>query len=852
MTIVADVQTTPTDMFSTEEKWAAMLARQEAFEDDSMGRGRDRFKSKLRKAREAGALSSVGAGQRLLVHGLEPLEKGIQDFVDACGHSPGPRPQSLKWIEAVGVDVTAYMTLKVVLDQIEAPRSLQKVALGITELLLDELRYRRFREQAPALFTYKLASFNTGSYAHMARSLNASMSFAGINQDDLKLNTAQRVHVGVQLLNILIDTTQLVELVTETTKVIRSKRVQMRDKFRVRATADTILWLSRKNAAMELLAPVVLPMVVPPLQWAKGQRGGYRYAMRNRFPLARGVGSGGVREHDTKVENTEMPEVFAAVNALQNTAWTINPFVLGTMAAVYESGGGLAGIASLENEEMPVKPDDIAENEESRRIWRKAAHDVRKRNVQRGVKALEFIRVYDTARLMAKEDAFFFPHNMDFRGRMYPVTNYLTPQGDDLSRGLLMFAQGKPMMDGTAARYLAQHGANCLDTTPEGIKLSKASIAERVEWIEAHTEVIAKVVSDPLTHTWWAKAEDPFQFLAFCEQWTHWKREGVGYVCALPVAIDGSCNGLQHFSAMLRDEVGARAVNVTPNQLPEDIYQLVADKVLDELQAIAAGDNEHRKAAALLWLSSGLVNRKIAKRPTMTFPYGSRRFGFQAQILHFLQHEDPDRWPAIREHFSGDIVGPADILAHCIWNAVTATVGGAAEGMAWFQKAARVVAKGGKALEWVVPSTGFPVQQQYYVLKKRQIETVIAGRVLQPTLYEATPEIERHKQVNAVAPNVVHSLDAAALVHSVKQAKDEGVESFAAVHDSYATVPADMAVLANAARMSFVKLYSSHNVVRELHEQFVKQAPPGKTVPPPPAFGQLDVSAVMASEYFFA
>ena len=599
---------------------------------------------------------------------------------------------------------------------------------------------------------------------------------------------------------------------------------------------------------MELLTPVVLPMVVPPLQWAKGQRGGYRYAMREGRALVRGAQG----EITARIENTEMPVVFSAVNAIQNTAWKINPFVLAAVAAIHESGGGVAGIASLENEELPAKPEDIEENEEARRDWRKRSHVVRQRNVQRGVKALEFIRVFDTARMLAKEDAFFFPHNLDFRGRMYPVTNYITPQGDDLSRGLLTFAQGKPMLDDTAVRYLAQHGANCLDTSPEGIKLSKASIAERVEWIEAHTEEIAAVVSDPMTHTWWTKAEDPFQFLAFCEQWTNWKREGIGYVCALPVAIDGSCNGLQHFSAMLRDEVGAKAVNVTPNQLPEDIYQLVANTVLDLLQNIVATGEEHKQKTALLWLSSGLVNRKITKRPTMTFPYGSKQFGFQSQILHFLQHEDPERWPAIREHFNNDIVGPADMLAKCIWDAVTATVGGAAEGMAWLQKAARVVTKGGKALEWIVPSTGFPVKQEYYVMAKSQITTMIAGKVVKPTVYTPTPDIEKHKQANAVAPNVVHSLDAAALVHTIKQAMDEGVESFAAVHDSYATVPADMAVLANAARMSFVKLYSSHNVIQQLYEQFAAQAPPDKKVPKPPALGQLDVNAVMASEYFFA
>lgn len=833
---------------SSPEEWQKKLQRQEELEDDAVGRGRDRFKRRLRKARESEVMSTVGAAQRLLAHGIEPLERGISSYVLDAKTRKGPKPVSVKWIEKVGTEVAAYLTLKVVLDGIETPRSIQKVSSGIAELIVDELRYRRFREKAPGLFEYKLSRFNTGSYAHMARSLNASMNFAEIDQSDLAISPSHRVFLGSQLLNILIETTQLVEIATETTKLIRGKKILRRDKQTIRATADTILWLSKKNATLELLTPVVLPMVVPPIQWEKGERGGYRFAMRNRFSLMRGASA----EQAKDAENTEMPVVFSALNAVQNTAWKVNEYVFDVVQDIYERGGGIAGLASFEDEPKPAKPQDIDTNEEARRAWKKLAHATIQRNVQRGVKALEFIRVLDIARLMRHEEAFFFPHNLDFRGRMYPIANYLSPQGDDLSRGLLTFAQGKPM-EGEAARYLAQHGANCLDTTPEGIKLSKLTIAERVQWIEEHTDEIRQCAQSPMSVTWWMKAEEPFQFLAFCNEWDNWKEQGEGYVCSLPVAIDGSCNGLQHFSAMLRDEVGAKAVNVTPNDRPSDIYQIVADKVLDELQQIATvGDTEAKQQMAMKWLTSGLVSRKITKRPTMTFPYGSRQFGFQAQVLHFMQHNEPDKWPAIREHFGNrEVQHAAEMLARCIWHAVISTVGGAAEGMQWLQKVARRVAKTGKPLEWHVPSTNFPVKQEYFVMQKEQIKTVLAGRLVWPVLYSATSEIELYKQANAVAPNIVHSLDAAALMQTVKQAQDEGVESFAAVHDSYGTVPTDMVILARSARMSFVKLYTAHNVIEELRQQFQQQAGE-KPLPEPPAFGALDVNAVLASEYFFA
>lgn len=43
------------------------------------------------------------------------------------------------------------------------------------------------------------------------------------------------------------------------------------------------------------------------------------------------------------------------------------------------------------------------------------------------------------------EDGFYFPHNLDFRGRAYPMHPNLNHLGADLSRGLLQFADAKPL-----------------------------------------------------------------------------------------------------------------------------------------------------------------------------------------------------------------------------------------------------------------------------------------------------------------------------------------------------------------------------------------------------------------------
>jgi DNA-directed RNA polymerase len=48
----------------------------------------------------------------------------------------------------------------------------------------------------------------------------------------------------------------------------------------------------------------------------------------------------------------------------------------------------------------------------------------------------------NTARAFSKVKYFYFPHNIDFRGRVYPVPPHLNHMGNDISRGLLLLGKG--------------------------------------------------------------------------------------------------------------------------------------------------------------------------------------------------------------------------------------------------------------------------------------------------------------------------------------------------------------------------------------------------------------------------
>ena len=824
------------------------LVRQRELEETCMAEGARRFRERVAKATEKGVATREGAARSLMRHAIEPVEKGIQAMLDEAEGKRGVKHCAVKWCKLAGADVAAYLTVKCILDGIGKRQSFGRVALTIAQHVIDDLRWRRFQAEQPQLFEYRVKNFQTSSYVHMARSLSATMGHLGIDVSDLDTPVTQRMLIGTKLIEIAMVTTSLFEV--KTSKLPGRGRGEVRTEMWLTPTQETVEWVTKRNGALEDLSPLCLPMVVPPLPWGPNQRGGYRYALLGKYPLVRGVSS----KHAKDLAEAEMPAVYEAVNHLQNTPWRINARILAVVEQLMSGNGGVAGLPSTVERELPPKPHDIATNPEAKKQWKKAAHRVRNENFDTMMEGIATRNVLYVARTMRDEPAMFFPYNCDFRGRVYPMTSHLTPQGSDLCKGLLTFAEGKPLgPDG--AVWLALHGASCMDTTPEGVKVSRLTRQERVDWVVANTLTIVDCADDPVANQWWTKAEDPFQFLAFCFEWAGYCRlrtangHGEDYVCSLPVAQDGSCNGLQHFSAMFRDPVGGTSVNLTPTGKPNDIYADVADTVLARVTEMAEAGN----GLAQLWLDSGLVNRKLCKRPTMTFGYGSKTFGFVGQLKEYLR--GLENWPQLKATFKDpegkNLVSPmCRLMAKLIWEALGLHVVAAFDGMAWMQKAAAKVVSTGNAVRWSVPMTGFRVRQEYFRSDRKRVKTVLAGRVIQPSVYTPTEDILPHKQRNAIAPNVIHSLDAAALMLTVNQASAEGVECFGMVHDSYATVPGDAGLLARATRQCFLTLYTRQDVAVELHRQWAAQAT--EEVPVPPAHGDLDLGLVLVSDYFFA
>lgn len=958
-------QRTIGDMLGQQFDLDSAMQRQKQMEEDAVALGVKRFRAMVEASRRTGSESGAGGAKKLLVQGMENLVVALEEFINPQemvtradgrlapnGAFTNPHAAQ-KWVKMVGSDVTAYMTVKVVLDSISKKVDFRKAVVEIADLMRDELRYRRFQEVAPGLFDYKVKNFTTSNYAHMARSMNAAMDHLTgphgedmrVDCSDLEMDQREKTLLGTKLLDFALATTGYFTIEHQR----ESDGTEVKDSRTIVATPETLEWLQKRNSALEVLWPVNLPMVCPPLPWAPAEdgsgvvRGGYRWTLRGKYPMRRGLSKEGAKV----AEKTLMPKVYNALNRIQETPWRINTRVLDVLEAIILAGGGMAGVPKWEDYEMPAKPTNappegqkcsekcawmdyrnICQCSEARkayddawRPYRKAAHEVHEKNHERRQAKVSFENLLSVVRKMRDELALWFPHNMDFRGRVYPLTSYLSPQGDDMCKGLLTFAQGAPIgEDGRG--WLAVHGAKCLGKTRDGRKLSKMTLDERAAYMVSITDDLCEVAADPMANRWWAdpdEVDDPVQFLAFCFEWAgFWKLElegrGHEYVSSLPCAMDGTCNGLQHYAALFKDPVSAKEVNVSPTERPADIYNSVAELVLGMLEKDAV-DNLY----ARLWLQSGLVNRKLTKKPTMTFSYGSRQYGFAEQIAAFIhgmktpetmakyekvmalfmvtdeEHEvlmaqakaaaqarkaaanagkktrkkrkpeEPEGAEETKKFPSKggmrSLIGTeskpglaSQYMAGLIWDGLKGVVEAAQQGMQWFQDAARAVAASGNLVSWTVPETGLIVIQEYRAEVTRQVETKLAGKVYRPRLSEPTNVPDARRQASAIAPNVIHSFDAACLMLTVELASECGIEQFAMIHDSYGVRAGDCAVMADCLRRAFHSFYTKRNVMNELDSQFRKLCGEEQLAefPEVPPMGTLDLAGVILSDYFFS
>ena len=800
-----------------------LTIRQEALELDMRAIGTARFEKMIADARAGKRESETPYGSVLLEKCVLPLAAKIKEWLAAQDPKGTNLHTAVPFLTVINnPELVAYQTARAVLDGLSQKKPLLALSLRIATSLEDEIRLREFENKNKAYYQTLRRSLDKRSdhAGYRKRVLVFCMNKAGIQW--LGWPKADKIHLGMKLIDLFVESTGMVSLERQVGKKTDTP-------IAVVPTPDLVNWITKKNASGAVLQPELLPMLVPPRDWTSPWNGGYLTKAVPRMTLVKTRDSMYLED----LANTEMPLVYKAINGLQQTAWQVNQEVLMVFQELWGSGMEIGDTPSKALAEEPGKPLDVDTNPEAKKAWKRAVTDVKTANIQRTSRIIQTAKIEAIANKFKDEPAIYFPYQMDFRGRVYPIPMFLNPQGPDHAKALLRFATGKALGDQEAVDWLAIHGANTYG-------VDKVSYEDRVSWVEENEKHITASAENPLDYLWWTKADSPWQFLAFCFEWYGYTLNGFDHESKIPVALDGSCNGLQHFSAMLRDEVGGAAVNLVPANKPADIYQKVADTVTQDIL-------EDHSPIAKAWKTFG-ITRKGTKRCVMTLPYGATEYAFKLFIQELIVESG-------KEALFGEDFGnfkASGFLAKSIHGAIGKTVVKALEAMSWLQTLSKLASDGGLPIQWKTPA-GFPVVQRYQKFKTKRVKVAMTGRKIYLNIREEIPLIDKQRQSNGVSPNFVHSLDAAALKLTICSSLDQGIDSFAMIHDSYGTHAADTSALAATLRASFVALYDGRDVLNDFRESLKENNKIAeKDLPAVPSLGRLPIHDVFSSKYFFA
>lgn len=805
---------------------ATLVEVQKQIEQESMELGARRYQDMMNAQGDAATV----AGQVLLRKTILDTRAGIQEWLDQfsqgtpLGKDTGPLAYFLGQFD--DLTTVAYVVGKTVVNSIRKQLAVQSVALKIAKTLEELVNYDALQKTNPVLWKKFLRKVETtSSQTQRWMVLRRQQEYAGLKQ--VVWGRAAKLRLGMLLITIFQQRTGMVEV---------SQKDDVRSPPRVHATPEILEWLEKSHARCALLDPVYKPMVVPPRPWTSPFSSPY-LTQHCRVRIMRAG-----RPYLEELKHVEMPRVYQALNAIQATPWRINTGVLGVLEEVWGQHGTLGGLPHRDPIPLPAKdfPDgEVAKDDPRLLDWKRKAAMTYEENARAVSKRVALSCQIQLANEFKGYEAIYFPHSLDWRGRIYPIPTGLTPQGNDVAKALLQFSEGRPL--GTnGAWWLAIHGANCAG-------VDKVSFTDRVQWVQDHEEDILDSAMRPLDgKRLWAEMDSPYCFLAFCREWAAlamWCQSGrpvEEFVSHLPVQLDGSCNGLQNFSAMLRDEVGGKATNLLPSDKPADIYAAVAVEAQKLIDADAAAGDEQ----AARWV--GRMSRKLSKRNTMTLAYGVTRYGMTDQMAEELKKMHADD-PTFRYEPKD-----AGYIAGKNWEAVGRVVVAATRAMQWLQKVASVASKDGLPIRWTSP-VGLMVQQDYREVIGERIEMNITGRRLRLTLAVEGTAINRRKMASGISPNFVHSLDAAHLMATVNLCTENGIGSFSMIHDSYGTHAGQIDALSQALREAFVQQYSG-DVLADFREEIRRQLPEelADALPPVPEFGTLDLEAVRQSDYFFA
>ena len=810
------------------------IEQQLELEQKMVNRSAEAYINNNRKMEEKGNVADLDYSRRLMKEFLQPLIEGLSNDLSKTG--PGYNGRAKQLLKRVDPDKAMFITLRCLFNSFSTDEAIANTATKIGKMIEDEVRFTRFQELYGDYYDTIIKDFQrkgTRDYRYMQRVLTHQ---ANENEDQwITWSQSEKADVGARLIDVVLQYSTLIE---KKTYYKNGKTYTAID-----PTDETTEWIKEHEHVQQFLHPYREPCIIEPDPWTGLYQGGY-YSPRLRHdtPMVKSAN----KRHKLLLEKANLDRVAEALNLIQNVPWSVNTEVLDVIRQVWAMnlGIGMPRSKKFEATGFPlrdgIKKEEMTEDEYKVFMeWKREVAEAHTQEKERVAKSIQVSRIVRLANDYREYDKFWFVWYCDFRGRMYTATAGFSPQGPDIAKGLLRFARGKPLGD-RGYRWIKIHLANRFG-------FDKATYDERVAWVDERHEEFMRAASDPIAYrSVWEDADKPWQFLAALFEYRRINEAVLvgarveDFVSHLPIGLDGSCNGLQNFSAMLRDSVGGAATNLTANEEPADIYSQVAKVCYEKLKKM----EDPMAIAWLQWANKYGKDenfpRDLPKRPVMTLPYGSTKQSCTNYIYQHIVKYD-------KKHFIDGNFQAARWLTPILWDSIGEVVIAARDAMAWLKDCASAMNKKNLPLTWQT-ADGFIATQHARQIKKVQVRTQLNG-MFQMALGQFTDKIAPIQQRNGISPNFVHSQDSLHLRTTVRLAARKGIVDVACIHDDYGTHACDTDELQNCIRQAFVALYQSGDPLLAFKNQ--QEAYGKMKMPELPPKGDLDITEVLRSEHFF-
>lgn len=817
------------------------LERQIEIETKALNFSFDKFINDISKRIQGNAAHELPEGAILLKTCIDLVSKKLDEFFAAPLR--GNNKKARLYIEDYQFRTKdlAYLITSVVISSLSSKTNVSVITLSrdIAQAIYNDYAVRDLKGNSPNLDAYMTRKYKRRGEGFIKRSKLRLAKYK------LKLNDTQ-VSADIAILGSM-----MLDIINKSgcnLIHIYSSIDNRRNTYLVSFTKEAfklILQAREYHMGLYLKYPI---LIMPPTDWT-GLKGSLGYYSNNYKGLAIKTRTSNIRTLQQFLEVKPMTRALSILNTIGKTAWRINKRVYAVLDEVLKNNlvdysspkqapyllGSLPFNRHMEATDY-VKGSDYGEcytegwkintpiDKEAYKKYKQAL-DIQEGIIQINLsKAVALNLAMIDARDYLNEPNIYFSYQFDFRGRIYPIQQHLNPQGKEEIKALLEFSNGYPIETDEELYWFMIHGANCYG-------FDKLEYNERIVEIEKKKEEICLIAQDPIRYSsFWKDVDSPYLYLAWCFEYNDYINNPNTFRSHIPIALDGTCSGLQIYGGLLLDEVGAKEVNVV-NKYNEynkairaDIYGSVANKVNEYLLKheynkfidITKADGTTETVSTIATASSmaGKITRSLTKRNVMTQPYSVTRYGMYNQLLDEME----DMENSNKKFWIGDRWLASKILVDLNDRAITEIVKGARVGQEFLKSITRDVTSEGRYIFYTTPLIKFPVLQRINKHKDKRVNTELGRLVIR----QFTDEIHHIKMASGIAPNYIHSLDATLLMLTVEKMR-EVCSDFHLIHDSYGVPVKHIPFLNKCIRESYIEIFKSNPLHR-----FVRQVLPNR------------------------